>query len=296
MSFDDEFGIVPGAAGIPGLPGEAAAQRGGRPRYRPPIGIPAALPEPAGWRGTVLSVVLHVLIIALLLAPLAAPALMPEVLNEGAGGPGPAGGGGGGRRGTGGQDVQERVRYVSPPSAPAAQPDPTRLQPPVEEKKPEPTPATPAAPIVDIKTDVKLPDVSSVSAVRGQGGGTGSDGSNGSGPGSGGGVGSGVGTGRGSGTGPGTGGGPGTVYPPTPANVVLPPMNLAQKHRPYTASAFFDVDERGNATLIAVQPPTGDRDYNRKLYAALRDYRFRPAVRWDGTPVRDTAVVEFTLP
>ena len=45
-----------------------------------------------------------------------------------------------------------------------------------------------------------------------------------------------------------------------------------------------------------VQPATRDRDFNKKLYAALQDYRFRPAVRWDGTPVRDTAVVEISLP
>jgi hypothetical protein len=293
MTFDDDLAAM--AAGASGLPADAAPVRGGRPRYRPPVGIPNAVEEAPTWRGTAVSIVLHALVIALLLAPLAAPALMPELLNEGAGGPGPAGGGGGGRRGSGGERVEERVRFVAPAPAPApaAEPDPTGLQPPVEEKKPDVP--TPIAPTVDIRTDVGVPDVAS-SMVRGVGGGTGSDGSAGSGPGSGGGVGSGVGTGRGSANGPGTGGGPGTVYPPVATNLVLPPPGLGQKYKPYVATAYFDVDERGNAKLIALQPPARDRDYNRKLLATLADYRFRPAVRWDGTPVRDTVGIGIEVP
>lgn len=293
MSFDDFS--EPHAYRPPdqSLAGHAPATR---PRLRPPVGIPEAMPEGPRWRGTVLSVVLHALVIALIITPFAAPDLLPEILNEGAGGPGPAGGGGGGRGGTGGEAQQERVRYidVAPPSAP---PDPTRLQPPVEEKKPEEQkPPQPVAPMVDVKVDAKLPDMSTVSVVRGTGGGTGNDGTNGSGPGSGGGVGSGVGTGRGSGVGPGTGGGPGTVYPPSPVNLVMPPTGLGQKHRPYIATAFFDVDERGTATLIDVQPAARDRDWHRKLVSVLRDYRFRPATRWDGTPVRDTFPVHIEVP
>lgn len=296
MTYDDAFATP---SRPEGGPPDAASTRGGRPRYRPPVGIPDALPEVPWWRGSVVSILLHALVIALLLVPLAAPELLPEILNQGAGGPGPAGGGGGGRRGTGGESLEERVRYIDvAPPPPAAAPDPTRLQPPVEEKKPEVVPpAAPPPPSVDVKTDVKLPEVSSsVSAVRGQGGGTGNDGTNGSGPGSGGGVGSGVGTGRGSSVGPGTGGGPGTVYPPQPTNLVLPPPSLAQKYRPYIATAYFDVDEKGNATLIALQPPARDRDYHRKLLATLQDYRFRPAVRSDGTPVRDTVGVGIEVP
>lgn len=298
MSFDDAIG--PGNAPYRGA-GDAvpagSAGHAGRPRYRPPIGIPDALPEGPKWRGTVASILLHALIIALILAPLAAPAFMPELVNQGAGGPGPAGGGGGGRRGTGGEYIRERVQYVQPPSAPAAPPDPTQFQQPVEQKPPVPTPATPVPPAIDIKTDVNVPDVAStVSAVRGTGGGTGNDGSGGSGPGSGGGVGSGVGTGRGTGVGPGTGGGPGTVYPPSPVNLVIPPPDLAQKYRPYIGVAYFDVDEKGHATLIAVQPQARDRGWHKRLVSALQDYRFRPAVRWDGTPVRDTFPVQIEMP
>jgi protein TonB len=295
MTYDDAFAMPPRPEG--GLPDAAARATGGRPRYRPPIGIPNALPETPTWRGVLAAVLLHALVIALIVIPFAAPELLPDMLNQGAGGPGPAGGGGGGRGGTGGEQIEERVNYIRPTPPPAAAPDPTRLTPPVEEKKPEEVPpATPPPVSVDVKTDVTLPDVStSVSAVRGTGGGTGNDGSNGSGPGTGGGVGSGVGTGRGSSVGPGTGGGPGGIYPPVPQNVVLPPMGLAQKYCPYEPKAFFDVDERGGATLIAVQPPARDRGYQKQMLAILKDYRFRPATRTDGTPVRDTAMVEFTI-
>ena len=298
MSGDDAIGSGSSPFGAPddaAPPGSTG--RGGRPRYRPPIGIPNAVPEVPFWRGTAASVALHALIIALILAPLFAPAILPELVNQGAGGPGPAGGGGG-RRGTGGDDIKERIQYIQPPSAPAAPPDPTQFQQPVEQKPPVVTPPTPpVAPAVDIKTDVKLPDVAStISAVRGSGGGTGSDGTNGSGPGSGGGVGSGVGTGRGSSNGPGTGGGPGTVYPPVASTLVIPPMDLAQKYRPYVARIYYDVDEKGQATLLAVEPPARDRGWGKRFLATLQDVRFRPATRWDGTPVRDTAVITVEIP
>ena len=273
----------------------AVPQPARRPRYRPPVGIPAGIPETRTWRGALASIVLHGLIIALLLVPLAAPQLLPEMLQQGAGGPGPAGGGGGGPRGSGGEKLEERVRYIEVKPAAPPSTTPSIVPPvPVEEKKPE---VKPPVPIVDIKTDVKLPDLGSVSVVRGTGGGTGSDGSAGSGPGSGGGVGSGIGTGRGSATGPGTGGGPGTVYPPQVINANFGAlMGLPQKLKPYVAVAYFDVDEKGNGTLIAVQPPLRDRGWRRKLEEALGEYKFRAATRWDGTPVRDTTTVTIEAP
>lgn len=289
-SRDDAFSDLPWSP-----PDEVTPAPHARPRYRPPVGIPAPIPEAPTWRGTIASILLHALIVALIVAPIAAPALIPELMQQGAGGPGPAGGGGGGRGGTGGEDIDERLRYIDLEPTPVATPS---IIPPVEEKKEEekkPEEQKPAVPQVDIRTDVKMPDVVG-SVVRGVGGGTGNDGSGGSGPGSGGGVGSGVGTGRGSSVGPGTGGGPGTVYPPSPVSMVMPPFELAQKYRPYVARAYFDVDERGNATLIAIAPPSRDRDYNRKLRERMMEYRFRPAVRWDGVPVRDTAAVTIEVP
>lgn len=228
----------------------------------------------------VTSLVLHALIFFLI----AGPVWMHDALSavrEGAGGPGPAGGGGGGNRGTGGL-IQERVRFVQvAPPAPVAKvevPVVKPIVPPPPQPKPEPTPPPAVAPQAEAKD---------ASLVSGVGGGSGTDGSAGSGPGSGGGVGSGVGTGRGSGLGPGTGGGTGKVYPPTPTNLVILPIPVPAKVKPYTLVAYFDVDERGNTTLISFTP-SKDASYNRKVREMLLEFRFRPAVRADGTPVRDT--------
>ena len=57
----------------------------------------------------------------------------------------------------------------------------------------------------------------------------------------------------------------------------------------------FQVDEKGKARLLRWNE-SKDGDYNRKIKAMLEDFRFRPAVRPDGTPVRDTAVVTGEVP
>ena len=258
-----------------------------RPRYRPPVGIP--LPRQSSVGGTLGSFLVHLLIILLLIGPWWVTTKLEQKM--GGGGPGPAGGGGGGNNGTGGV-VQERARLfqVQPPPPP---PKPKQEQvvvppvvkpPPPEVPKPEPPKATPA------------PDaVKDASQVVGTGGGTGHDGSAGSGPGTGGGVGSGEGTGRGSANGPGTGGGPGRTYPPTVTNLAILPIPVPSKVRPYTLTAYFDVDEKGTTTLLRWNP-SPDRDYNKKVEAMLKEVRFRPAVRWDGTPVRDTTWITAQAP
>jgi len=114
----------------------------------------------------------------------------------------------------------------------------------------------------------------------------------GAGPGSGGGIGSGVGTGSGSGSGPGTGGGPGTNYPPTPTQFFLPPLPAPSGIRGYHLTAYFDVDEKGNAKLLGFNL-SRDNGYNRKLREVLMALRFRPGVKADGTPVRDTVDIQF---
>ena len=72
-------------------------------------------------------------------------------------------------------------------------------------------------------------------------------------------------------------------------------MPVPNRVRPYTLVAVFDVDERGNAQLLAFNP-TRDSGYNRKLREMLSDLRFKAAVRADGTPVRDTASLSWTAP
>ena len=122
--------------------------------------------------------------------------------------------------------------------------------------------------------------------------GSGTSGTAGAGPGSGGGVGSGIGSGTGSSVGPGSGGGPAGSYPPTPTQFFLPPLPAPASVRGYHLVAWFDVDEKGNATLLGFNP-SRDGGYNRKLRDVLLSLRFRPGVRADGTPVRDTVDIQF---
>jgi periplasmic protein TonB len=129
-----------------------------------------------------------------------------------------------------------------------------------------------------------------VAAAPGTGGGN--AGTAGAGPGSGGGVGSGVGPGTGSAAGPGTGGGPAGSYPPSPTQFFLPPLPAPASVKGYHLIAWFDVDEKGNATLLGFNP-SRDGGYNRKLRDVLLSLRFRPGVRADGTPVRDTVDIQF---
>jgi protein TonB len=254
--------------------------------YRPPIGIPLPRQNKAG--SAIASVLLHALIIFLLVGPIIAHDILVRQ-SEGAGGKGPAGGGGGGRRG----GAPERATYVemAPPPPPPAQKAPTptpQVIPPPVVKPPEPRPQlTPADPI-PLATSTPL------LAVAGTGG-TGNDGSNGSGPGRGGGIGSGEGTGRGSGNGPGTGGGAGRVYPPYVTNLALLPIPVPSRVRPYTMTAVFEVDETGHARLLHFNE-TRDADYNKKIRAMLQEVRFRPAVRADGTPVKDTTSIIASAP
>ena len=228
------------------------------------------------------------------------PFLATEIAFEestGGGGPGPAGGGGGGSGGTGGRPItMERLRFLH--VAPIPKVDPASIAPPIvpppkqePPKQPDPTPVPPTptpAPAEAVTSGPTIP-------TPGAGGGSGLDGTGGNGPGTGGGVGSGVGTGRGSGVGPGTGGGPGENYPPQVTNLALLPIPVPNKVRPYKMVAVFDVDERGTARLIAFNP-SRDGGYNRKIREMLAEVRFRPAVRPDGTPVRDTVSITAEAP
>ena len=258
-----------------------------KPRYRPPVGIP--LPKQSRVAGSIGSFLVHLLIILFLIGPWWLSTTIEQKM--GGGGLGAAGGGGGGSGGSGGI-VQERTHYVEvkPPPPPPKEKQPQLVVPPVvkppppEQPKPEPPKATPA------------PEAPKDAApVTGTGGGTGHDGTAGSGPGTGGGVGSGDGTGRGSANGPGTGGGLGRTYPPTVTNLAILPIPVPSKVRPYKLIAYFDVDEKGNTTLLRWNE-SKDRDYNKKIEAMLKEVRFRPAVKADGTPVRDTTWITAEAP
>jgi protein TonB len=255
----------------------------GRPK-RPALGLPAVREN--RWTGPTTSFLIHALLLAFVLWPTAVAII--ETDDTGAGGAGPAGGGGGGMGGTGGiTSDPERLQYV----VVAPTPVPPVIVPPVEEKKPEIVPPpVPTPPEVTTIPDSVKTSVDIGSAVTGVGGGSGNDGSAGAGPGSGGGVGSGEGTGRGSSVGPGTGGGPGTVYPASVTTLVMPPMPVPAKVKPYEMVANFIVDSLGRATLLN-WTRSKDDSYNRRVEATLKNYRFRPAVTLDGVPVVDTVTI-----
>lgn len=219
------------------------------------------------WQATAASVILHAAVLALLVSPTLHSGFAPSPA-VGAGGQGPAGGGGGRRT-----SLAERLRFVSMRAAPS---------PAVTTARPDIVRVTPDVP----REAMTTPPPPSGTGVIAAAGGTG--------PGSGGGVGSGIGTGTGSSVGAGTGGGSADVHPPTPTQFFLPPLPAPPRIRPYTLIAWFDVDERGNATLLRF---TQSRDpaYNRRLREVLLSLRFRPAVRADGTPVRDTVDIQYTF-
>lgn len=273
-------------------PPEAAADLPppGRPKYRPPIGVPVG--NQRRLRSLLLSIGIHLLIIALLIVPFTSPELLREVL--GAGGIGPAGGGGGGSRGTGGAAKNERLQFVRmappPPPPPVVTPPVVKPivppPPPPPEIKPQPQPAAAAQPSATTAANAQ-------SAVTGTGGGAGSDGSAGAGAGSGGGTGSGAGTGKGTSVGAGTGGGPGTVYPPAPTELFLPPLPVPNKAKG-TVIVVFEVDSTGKVLDLQFTP-TRDGAYNRKLREALVAIRFRPAVNAQGVAVRGKAEITYSL-
>jgi hypothetical protein len=76
---------------------------------------------------------------------------------------------------------------------------------------------------------------------------------------------------------------------------MLPPLEAPSKVRPYRLVAYFDVDERGNTKLLGFNE-TNDSKFNRRVREVLGEVRFRPAVRGDGRPVRDTGRFEIEYP
>lgn len=263
----------------------------GRPRYRPPVGMP--LSHSPRWTGLA-AALLHGVLLLLMISPALVAVSIPDA-EQGAGGPGPAGGGGGGTRGSGGGErVVERLQYIDiRPPAPLPE-----VVPPVEQEQPVVPPpeveeTRPQDQVVEL--DIQMPTTKlDLALTAGIGGGTGNDGTSGTGPGRGGGVGSGVGTGRGSGEGPGTGGGEGEVYPPTPDFLTIPPMPKPRKVVGQVVQMKFQVDTDGSVMGFEFTP-TSDSDYNRRIREQFKEVRFRPAVRWDGQPVIATAMLTLRL-
>ncbi|HXC25917.1 MAG TPA: hypothetical protein VNU46_08375 [Gemmatimonadaceae bacterium] len=249
------------------------------------------------WQGWVVSLLAHLLLLALIIFPVfQSDADFRHA--EGAGGAGPAGGGGGGSAGGANNDMHERLRFVGlatpavvphvAPPAPVVKPRPPVVQPP----QPRPVvPPKPTPPADSVPAATAPATSSTTSAVAGLGAGGSGSGQTGVGPGHGGGIGSGEGSGRGSSTGPGTGGGNATIHPPEPTQFFLPPLPQPRNLHGFRLVAWFDVDSLGKSTLLRFNP-SPDGDYNKRLRETLMALKFRPAVRLDGFPVRDTVDVQ----
>jgi hypothetical protein len=202
------------------------------------------------------------MILFLILAPVIASSDFTHEPTVGGGGPGPAGGGGGGSAGMGSRE--QRLEFVRVKSDPTVMPKPKPFTvPPV--KPPEPKPQV-ESPVIPVAPSTSTP----IAAATGEG--TGNAGT--------------------AGAGPGTGGGPGKDYPPTLRDLFIPPLPAPDRIKPYHLIAWFDVDEKGNAKLIAFNP-SKDGGYNRRLNEVLNSLRFRPGVHADGSPMRDTVDVHF---
>jgi hypothetical protein len=83
-------------------------------------------------------------------------------------------------------------------------------------------------------------------------------------------------------------------YPPTARDLFIPPVPAPQAVKGFHMKAIFDVDEKGNSKLVSFTQ-TSDVAYNKRVEEVLRAMRFRPGVRADGTPQRDTATIEIVF-
>jgi TonB family protein len=83
-------------------------------------------------------------------------------------------------------------------------------------------------------------------------------------------------------------------YPPTVRDLFIPPMPSPRSVRGMHVKAVFDVDEKGKSVLLSVTP-IPDSGYSKRVSDVLKSLRFRPGVKADGTPKRDTTTIEFSF-
>lgn len=236
-------------------------------------------PRPRGrGAGVLLSIVLHISVVLLLLIPLRRD--FARVLNPDRLGAGPNRGGSGGGGG--------RVAYISLPVPKSVAPVEMTVDPPVETPPPEVVtpPVTPPPNIVPPEPAAQ--PVASAAAA---------DSVPGSGPGQGGGTGGGEGGGLGPGIGPGTGPGTGAgdrSRAPQPRHLIIPPVDAPKEMRGVTIKVTFWIDATGAVARVEFDPPVDDRTYAKKLGETMRNYRFRPALGPEGTPIPSTYVYTVT--
>ena len=131
--------------------------------------------------------------------------------------------------------------------------------------------------------------------VRAVGPGSGPGQGSGTGPGSGSGSGGGSGSGTGPGVGGDSGGGGGTVYPPSPQQIILPPVDRPASVRGITLRVRFQISARGEVLGVTLAPPLRDRKFRDDFLERLRRYTFSPAHTRDGRAVPAVYEIRFPL-
>ncbi len=244
-----------------------------QPRYAFVLG---ARTRPSQRVGLVLAIVLHLALFALLVRPIhreiTALLEMGRLTDHGGGG-----GGGGG----------DRMAYISLP-APSASPPASAPEAPVV---PAPVVATPAPPPIEFPpTAIVTPETAVAGSVTGT-----ADSSTGAGPGTGGGTGGGAGGGNGPGTGPGsgpgTGGGAGGLARgPRARAEMFPSLGETPKEwrgRPIRVVMTVGVD--GKVNNVRFEPDVTGK-FGDRMRETFKNYRFRPALSADGTPIESSFV------
>jgi len=249
--------------------------------------VPLATPfgrlvhERGGIRGVILSAAAHLALVLALLyggTRLAVDDRMPGS------GPGKGGGGGGG----GGARA---LLLFAPPAAEAAAPAPPQPEPPRLA-----IPRAAPVPLPDVKPpDLPAPNLSAAQLLAALGPGAGPGKGTGAGPGAGSGSGGGTGSGRGPGTGPDSGGAGGDHYPPTPKQIILPPMDRPASVRGDTISVLFEISERGVVMRVSYSPPLRDRSYASEFTDKMKRYTFNPATTRDGHPIAAVYRIKIVL-
>lgn len=260
------------------------------PRRGPPaLSLPK---ERRSASGLVVSLLFHGALLALILLGVARGGDMPAVAGPGLGGLAGGGGGGGGAE----------VTYIDLPpvaaSEPAAAPEATQAETPVEIPPPveEAEEAEPVTPVPEAPAEVAVATPSEGAAESGEGAGSGTGTGAGNDAGSGGGSGGGIGTGIGAGIGPGTGGDSTGITPPS-WRFFAPPLERPPKElRGQTITVRFWVRADGTVERYETTPEIQDEDYSEKFSEIALGTRWRPARRRDGTAVPAVAEMQVTLP
>jgi hypothetical protein len=75
----------------------------------------------------------------------------------------------------------------------------------------------------------------------------------------------------------------------------IPPDGIPKEARGLTFRVTFFISAQGRVERIAVDPPIRDHKYAEKFAETMMNYRFRPALSPEGTPVASTYIVSVDL-